>query len=182
MIDLYVLLAIMIIGAIAAIEMPDLLSAVVAVGVVGLGFALASLALRAPDVAITQLVVEIIGLVVLIRATIRVRLPGTTTASRIIAAGVALLFVACLVCATAGALRELPPFGSPIMAVSGEYAFRAVKETGATNVVDAVLLDFRAYDTLGEATVLLTAVLGVLAISRRTGRKTLGNPPEHENE
>ena len=38
-----------------------------------------------------------------------------------------------------------------------------LEQTGAANYVMAVLLDFRAYDTLGEATVLFCAILGALA-------------------
>lgn len=54
MIELYVLLVFMIIGAIIAIEMKDLLSAVIAVGAVGLGLSIVFLVLKAPDVAITD--------------------------------------------------------------------------------------------------------------------------------
>jgi len=42
--------------------------------------------------------------------------------------------------------------------------------TGATNAVNAVLLDFRGYDTLGEVIVLFTAVLGSIALLRRKHR------------
>jgi multisubunit Na+/H+ antiporter MnhB subunit len=56
------------------------------------------------------------------------------------------------------------------MRVSSNYLDTAVRSTGATNVVAAILLDFRGYDTLGEATVLFTAVAGVLAVARRIGR------------
>jgi len=42
--------------------------------------------------------------------------------------------------------------------------------TGAPNLVTAVLLDFRAWDTLGEATVLFCAALGAAAILRRNAR------------
>jgi multicomponent Na+:H+ antiporter subunit B len=65
MIELYVLLVFMIIGAIIAIEMKDLLSAVIAVGAVGLGLSLVFLVLKAPDVAITQIVVEMLCLIIL---------------------------------------------------------------------------------------------------------------------
>ncbi len=41
-------------------------------------------------------------------------------------------------------------------------------------MVASILLDFRGYDTLGEATVLFTAVMGVLAVVRRVGRKEQG--------
>jgi len=44
----------------------------------------------------------------------------------------------------------------------------AQNETGANNVVTSVVFDYRGYDTLGEATVLFTAVTGVgLALRRR---------------
>ncbi|MEE8317508.1 MAG: hydrogen gas-evolving membrane-bound hydrogenase subunit E, partial [Candidatus Omnitrophota bacterium] len=46
-----------------------------------------------------------------------------------------------------------------------------LRQTGATNLVTAVILDYRAYDTLGEATILFTAVMAVLAVMRRIGRK-----------
>ena len=69
MLEVYILLIFMIIGAIVAIETKDLLSSVIAVGAVGLGLSIMFLVLKAPDVAITQLVVEILCLIILIRAT-----------------------------------------------------------------------------------------------------------------
>ena len=68
------------------------------------------------------------------------------------------------------ALKGLPQFGNPFMRVSGEYLGRGLRETGAANLVGAVLLDFRAYDTLIEASVLFTAVLGVAVVLRTIGR------------
>ena len=68
MIELQILLIIMIVGAIVAIEVKDLLSSVVTVGAVGLILSIVFLILKAPDVAITQLVVEILALIILIRA------------------------------------------------------------------------------------------------------------------
>ena len=47
----------------------------------------------------------------------------------------------------------------------------AISGTGAMNVVTSVILDYRAYDTLGEATVLFTAVIGVLTVMRSVGKK-----------
>lgn len=46
--------------------------------------------------------------------------------------------------------------------VSDYYIARGVKDTGAINLVTAIYLNYRAYDTLGEATVLFVAVLGVM--------------------
>jgi multisubunit Na+/H+ antiporter MnhB subunit len=42
------------------------------------------------------------------------------------------------------------------------------EETGADNSVTSVVFDYRGFDTLGEATVLFTAVAGVIVIFRRT--------------
>ena len=57
------------------------------------------------------------------------------------------------------------------MTVSEFYPVNAVTGTGAINVVSSVILDYRAYDTLGEATVLFTAVVGVLTVMRSKGKK-----------
>ena len=48
-----------------------------------------------------------------------------------------------------------------------------VNKTGAVNIVSAVILDFRAYDTLGEVAVLFTSIIGIMAILRRKGRKEI---------
>ncbi|MCM8782648.1 MAG: hypothetical protein NC828_06350 [Candidatus Omnitrophica bacterium] len=68
------------------------------------------------------------------------------------------------------ALRELPRFGYPLMRVAKGYISNGPEKTGAANIVAAIILDFRAYDTLGEASVLFTAVMGVLAVMRKIGR------------
>ena len=73
--ELHILLIFMIFAAIVAIEVKDLLSSVIAVGAVGFALCLAFLILKAPDLAITQLVVEILCLIILIRATINKDLP-----------------------------------------------------------------------------------------------------------
>ena len=99
MVELYILLIFMIIGSVGALEAKDLLSSVVALGAVGLGLSLTFLILRAPDVAITLLVVEILSVIILIRATVRKDLPGVPTGGRMfptlvgIGFGVVLLLV-----------------------------------------------------------------------------------------
>ena len=70
-IELYPLLIFMILAAIVAVEIKDLVSSVIAVGAAGLGLSVAFLMLKAPDLAITQMVVEILCLILLIRATIK---------------------------------------------------------------------------------------------------------------
>ncbi|MGD8627752.1 MAG: hypothetical protein PVH52_01590, partial [bacterium] len=53
-------------------------------------------------------------------------------------------------------------------------------DTGAANIVTAVLLDYRAYDTLGEATVLFASIIGAIAIIRKKARKKPSEPEVDE--
>ena len=169
--ELHVLLIFMICAAIVAIEVKDLLSSVIAVGAVGFALCLAFLVLKAPDLAITQLVVEILCLIILIRATINKDLPLVIEGRWIFNTVSTLGFIAVFLLFSWLALKELPSFGEPTMAVVKKYLQEGVSKTGSVNIVTAVILDFRAYDTLGEATVLFTAVIGIMAILRRPGRK-----------
>ncbi|MBU2504409.1 MAG: DUF4040 domain-containing protein, partial [Candidatus Omnitrophica bacterium] len=168
---LYILLIFMIVGAIIAIEVKDLLSSVVTVGAVGIALSMAFLILKAPDVAITQLVVEILCLIILIRATLKKDLPFISTGRWFLNTLITVGFIAMFLFVAAKALKDLPDFGYPIMKVAKIYIANGLAQTGAANVVSSVMLDFRAYDTLGEATVLFTAVIGVLAVVRKIGRK-----------
>ncbi|MFC1632159.1 hydrogen gas-evolving membrane-bound hydrogenase subunit E, partial [Candidatus Omnitrophota bacterium] len=79
-------------------------------------------------------------------------------------------------------LVELPVFGQPTMTVASTYLKEGLAKTGAANLVSSVILDFRAYDTLGEATVLFTAVIAVLTIVRKIGRKKPGESVKEEDE
>jgi len=70
----------------------------------------------------------------------------------------------------------LPSFGTPSFtlnpdAPSNRYLLNGLKETGAGNIVNGIIFDYRGYDTLGEATILFTSILGALAILRVYARK-----------
>ena len=180
--ELYLLLVFMIIGAIVAVEMKDLLSSVIAVGAVGLGLSVAFLILKAPDLAITQLVVELLCLIILIRAVIKRDTFPARDKRSYLTMGIALIFIFLFLSFAYRTLADLPSFGEPIMRVARHYLDFGQKETGATNLVASVILDFRAYDTLGEATILFTAVIGVLTVLRRVGRKKKEKSIEEESE
>ena len=171
MIELYVLLGLMIAGAIIAIEVKNLLSAVIAVGIVGLALSIIFLLLKAPDVALTQIVVEIVAVILLIRATLHREIAQKSCGTRPFGAFMGILFLGLAVVAAILTFNSLAPFGRPLMTVSEFYPLNAVSGTGAINVVSSIILDYRAYDTLGEATVLFTAVIGVLTVMRSVGKK-----------
>jgi multisubunit Na+/H+ antiporter MnhB subunit len=68
-------------------------------------------------------------------------------------------------------IRSLDSFGNSSLRMAEAYIEGATEKTGSANLVTGVIFDFRGYDTLGEATVLVTAVLGVIAILRLRGKK-----------
>lgn len=60
------------------------------------------------------------------------------------------------------------PFGSLGQPEMDDYIIdHCQQETGANNGVTSVVFDYRGFDTLGEATILFTAVAGVIMIFRR---------------
>ncbi len=60
------------------------------------------------------------------------------------------------------------PFGAPDDPLMDESIIdNAQSDTGANNAVTSVVFDYRGFDTLGEATILFTAVAGVILIFRR---------------
>ena len=170
LVTLYALMGFMIVASLVAIETNDLLSAVICVGAAGFGLCIIDLLLGAPDLAITQIAVEIVCLVLLIRVVITRRdetheLPKDTLAVGSVVLGLGVLLALSFV-----ALRAMTPFGFPLMHTAQPYLDNAMKATGATNFVTAVLLDFRAYDTLGEAAVIFSAIIGALVVLRTIGR------------
>jgi len=182
MIELYVLLVAMIVAALVAIEVKDLLAAAVALGIVGFSVAIMFILVQAPDLAIVQIVVETLTVVFFAALILRTTHTDTTIAQQfkremILPAVVFSAFGIIALALSTWAFRDLPKFGSPVMRVAQDYIALGLEKTGAANVVAAIILDFRGYDTLGEATVLFTAVVGVLTIMRRTGRK-----PRNEGE
>ncbi|HDK26633.1 MAG TPA: hypothetical protein ENG48_06055 [Candidatus Atribacteria bacterium] len=66
---------------------------------------------------------------------------------------------------------NMRPFGEPVFSEMDDYFIgNAQVETGANNVVTSIVFDYRGFDTLGEATVLFTAVVGIVALFRRVSK------------
>jgi multisubunit Na+/H+ antiporter MnhB subunit len=166
----------MIIGAVIAIETKNLLAAIISLGAVGVGSSIAFLILQAPDLAITQIVVEVLCLIILIRATLSRDITTVDENREFFGLAVVVIIIVTTFIFGIEIMRELPHFGKPLLAeaqgtVSQHYLRNGLKETGAANLVASVILDYRGYDTLGEATVLFTAIIGTLAILRKKSRK-----------
>jgi len=174
----YILLVFIVIAAIIAVETKDLLSAVICVGAIGFGGSLMFLFLRAPDIAITQIAVEVLGLIILIRATISRDLTFITGDREFFGTVVSVVIIFIIFLAGIEVFRTLPDFGTPIFSripdtASQTYIANGLEKTGAANLVASVILDFRAYDTLGEATVLFTSIIGATVILRTKPRQQI---------
>jgi multisubunit Na+/H+ antiporter MnhB subunit len=171
---LVVMFALMIGGAIFSIEAKDLLSSVIAFGIVGFGLVICFLLLQAPDLAIVQIVVETITLVIMIavilnssREELGVRW-GKRSVFFIISA---LVFMGAFLYIFNRVTGTLSAFGEHMMRMSRAYVDPGAQGTGSANLVTGIVFDYRGYDTLGEATILFTAVIGVLTALRLKGRK-----------
>lgn len=172
------ILSFMIIASIVALEIKDILSSIIAVGVVGLGVSISFLLLQAPDLAIVQFLFEIFALIIMLKAFLK-KDYHEEEASKInaVTVGITVIILVCIFILTVPVLSKLPSFGQPIMSTSQYYLDNGASQTGAANLVASIILDYRAYDTLGEVTVLFTAILGALTILRI---KFTGNKSEEE--
>ncbi|MBM4155911.1 MAG: DUF4040 domain-containing protein [Lentisphaerae bacterium] len=158
-------------AALASARLRDDLLAVLALAASGLSVALYIALEPAVDVALVQVVVDILTTVVLVLALRRLprgpaheprvpeRLRGAVPA---IAAGVVMAAVAYAALSSRPRESVVTPF----------YEANAVARTGASDVVGAIVVDFRGYDTLIEITVFAAAGLGVAMLlgAARRGR------------
>ena len=137
------------------------LLALVLVGVVGLAVSLAFVRLSAPDLALTQLLVEIVTVLLLLLAMYFMPAESPAEPSRARLARDALVAVT-IGGAVAGLAWAL--LTRPFDTIAWYYLENAKPGGGGYNVVNVILVDFRGFDTLGEITVLGIAAVGILAL------------------
>jgi multicomponent Na+:H+ antiporter subunit A len=150
-------------GAAGLVAIRNRLGAVVMLGVVGYGMAGLFALQGAPDLALTQVLVETVTLVVF--AIVLSQLPERVPSSRRPAVGPLLRGVIAVAVGTfvtvgaftAAAARTAAP-------ISTAYLERSLPEGGGRNVVNVILTDFRALDTFGEIAVVATAAVGIASL------------------
>jgi multisubunit Na+/H+ antiporter MnhB subunit len=139
------------------------LELLVFLGLLGLLIALLYSFFSAPDLALTQLLTETVLLLLMVTVLRKLppRSPGARRVPRF-ALPVAVLggAVVTAVVLKAKAIEFAPP-------VSGFFAENSLSKAYGANVVNVILVDFRALDTLGEITVLGIAAVGAMALIRR---------------
>lgn len=137
------------------------IAAILSMGVMGYGLALIFLYYSAVDLAITQILSE--TLIVVMFMLILQRLPMFTTLSskstKIRDLFISILFGSAMTMVTLKAIKV--NLSTPI---SEFFMANSFSKAHGENVVNVILVDFRALDTLGEVTVLVIAALGVAAL------------------
>ncbi|MGF1545962.1 MAG: monovalent cation/H+ antiporter subunit A [Thiotrichales bacterium] len=137
------------------------LVALILAGAVGLVVALIFVKFSAPDLAMTQLSVEVVTVVLLLLALYFLPQRGhieSGVGRRWRDIGVALLAGAGASALTWAVLTR------PYVGISDYFLQNSVPGGGGSNVVNVILVDFRGFDTLGEITVLAIAALGIFAM------------------
>lgn len=167
-----VLMIIAVIGAIVARKRP---TALLFLGFIGFGIALLFARLSAPDLAITQILVE--TLIVVLFMFVIYRLPRFTIYSSAGARAFDAVFASVfgLIMAVLALKAKGLQIGEPISGQHGDWSYLLAK---GKNVVNVILVDFRALDTFGEIIVIAVAALGVFALIMRGLNR--GQGQEHE--
>jgi multicomponent Na+:H+ antiporter subunit A len=138
------------------------LGSVVATGVVGFSVALIYILFGAPDLAITQMLVETLTVILLV--LVLFRLPEFVTfSSRLVRARdfLVALLVGTMMTVLLLATGQEQFFDQSI---SAQHLEASVPLAHGRNVVNVILVDYRAFDTLGESFVLALAAMGVYAM------------------
>lgn len=161
-------------GVVAAVRAGTRISAIVVVGVIGFTVTLWFFVLGSVDVALTQLLVEVLTVCVMV--LVLKRLPARFTSEKKKHA----LPAAVIAIATglAAGLGVWALTGRRGLSEPAEYLLQQGPEiTGGDNIVNTILVEFRALDTLGELTVLGVAGLAVAALlSSRDPDPVLASP------
>lgn len=149
------------------------LLAIVLVSIVGLVVALIFVRYSAPDLALTQLSVEVVTIALMLLALYY--LPQTSKReSSTLRLGRDILLA--ILAGGAMMLVTYTMLTSSFSTISGYFLEHALTGGGGSNVVNVILVDFRGFDTLGEVTVLAMAALGVYALLDELRLK----PPLHD--
>jgi multicomponent Na+:H+ antiporter subunit A len=158
--------AMIVMGCVAVLRLRDRFVLVLAAGLVGYGSAVVFLFVGAPDVAFTQFVVETVFVIVAASVLIGLRGRGKVEVHSDRALPLALVLAAALASVITALLVAV--VAQPFDTVLSDY-FGAVSlpEAYGRNVVNVILVDFRAIDTLGEITVIALSLIAALPLLRR---------------
>lgn len=163
--------AVVIVSAVLVARARRRLKAVILLGIGGYAVAGLFLLHGAPDLALTQVLVETITLVVFV--LVLRRLPPYFSDRPLAVSRYVRLAVGLAVGVTVAGIALVAPSARVHLPVSADFAEEAYEFGGGKNIVNVTLVDIRAWDTMGEISVLLVAATGVASLvflSARSGR------------
>ncbi|MEG0381390.1 MAG: hydrogen gas-evolving membrane-bound hydrogenase subunit E, partial [Kurthia sp.] len=169
---------VLIIGTLTVLVAKSRLTAIIALGAVGYSVALFFIIFNAPDLALTQLVIETVSVALFLLAFYHLpkhyrheeRMPFKVK-NFIIALGVGIMVT--LLALSAQSQKLIP-------SISQYYKDTVYTEAGGGNIVNVILVDYRGFDTLFEITVL--AIAGMAIIGMIKLRLTRKEKNSNENE
>jgi len=176
------LAGLIVLAALIAVRTHDRFIAILALSIGGYSIALVYLLFGAPDLAMTQFTIETLSVILLV--IVLLNLPGITGE-----APLAARLRDALVATGVGAILTtimLTVLSSPLDRYVSDYlAEKSYTEAQGHNIVNVILVDFRALDTMGEISVLAMAALGVYVLMRMMspGRDEVdGRAPEPDDQ
>ncbi|WP_336327895.1 hydrogen gas-evolving membrane-bound hydrogenase subunit E [Halovenus sp. HT40] len=162
-VSLVLVLGVAIVAAIAVTTAESHVTGVLTLGILGFMVAIFYILASGADLALTQLVVE--TLLLLIFLLVLEELPayyGELEWSRIARDGVLSVVVGATTFVSV--LYAAPDSAADPTETAAYFTNNAIKEGGGANIVNVILTDFRAFDTLGESIVIVLAALSVLVL------------------
>ncbi|MBL7261202.1 Na+/H+ antiporter subunit A [Paractinoplanes lichenicola] len=160
--------AVVIGAALVAARSRRRLTAMILVGVCGYGIAVMFVLHGAPDLALTQFLVETVTIVMFV--LVLRRLPVRFSARPLRATRIIRSIIAVSTGVVAAGMAYVAVGGRIATPISTDFAEPAVSYGGGHNIVNVALVDIRAWDTMGEISVLVVAATGVASlIFRRSG-------------
>jgi multicomponent Na+:H+ antiporter subunit A len=168
---LVVVLGVAVVGALAVTAAPSHISGVLTLSILGFMVAVFYILGSAPDLALNQLVVETLVLVIFL--LVLDKLPafyGTidrakATRDAVVAGAVGLTVAVTVLLSTAGTPDDVvAQYFVENGGVPAEHGPTVVDGGGGGNIVNVILVDFRAFDTLGEISVVAMAALSVVTL------------------
>ena len=177
-----IVLVLMIIAAVISLETTELLPSIVSITAVGLLTSLVFVLLMAPEIAMAEIVVDVLVLVILIRATINKDLTAVEGDREFFGMVISFALIGVILLFSVRVLNGLQQFGLPVFSLvpgsaSNVYLDPALDRAGEKNLISYIILNYRAYDTLGGLTALFAAIIGALGVLRLQARKKKQEKP-----
>ncbi|MFB7317719.1 Na+/H+ antiporter subunit A [Bacillus safensis] len=167
-----ILSLVMVAATIATVFASSRLTAIIALGVMGYTLSLFFVIFRAPDLALTQLIIETISVALFLlcfyhlpKLSLKQKTRRFKMTNFIISLGVGVV-VTCLAFASTSQ--------QSLDTISTYFIENSYKLAGGDNIVNVILVDFRGFDTLFEITVLAIAALGIYGLLKTQAKRKRG--------